>query len=190
MLEKRFKVVIVLSQNVNVLSQKLVLAHSFPIFWLFLSYPLLNLLSPVLYLGRDLFGFWRFYLHPPSRRNSRPLIQVGTEVSRAWREGMKQLILQTSGNFPRRGEWLTWISPRAPAISALLFGGQSPPDVDTFVEGYRARLQGWATRQGPHLNVSGSTFQASWMSDVTLLNIYTLNSSGWEGWSPIILEWS
>lgn len=85
MLEKRFKVVIVLSQNVNVLSQKLVLAHSFPIFWLFLSYPLLNLLSPVLYLGRDLFGFWRFYLHPPSWRNSRPLIQVGMEhEEKAW----------------------------------------------------------------------------------------------------------
>lgn len=93
--------------------------------------------------------------------------------------------------FSEKGEWLTSRVPAMwdewdSALSALLSGGHSPPDVDTFVEGYRVRLQGWATRQEPHLNVSGRTFQASWMSDIILLNINTLNPSGWEGWSTYL----
>lgn len=81
---------------------KLVLAHSLPIFWLLLFYPFYFAFLNLIFKEGSIWVV-TFYLHSLSCRNSCPVMQIGTEVSRAWREGIKQMIMQTSGNFPRKG---------------------------------------------------------------------------------------
>ena len=142
MLEKWFKAVIVLGWNASVLRQNQYWLIAFKSSDFFSPIPFL-FAFPALYLDRDLFGFWLFNLLFLSRRNFGILIQVGKEVSRAGREGIKQTILQSSENFLRRGEWLAWISQRSLAIwseeesslSSHLSRGHSPPDAVTFMEG-------------------------------------------------------